>query len=347
MARPFGVVNGLSLVALVLIAQTSWGQKLISRTRIGLGKADVRVPLTWITEQPQKGTAKAGDYGRDMTVNGTDRFYEMHVPASYDGSKAVPLVLVFHGGGGYPASVRFESGMDKTSDKNGFIVVYPAGTNKRFLKDRMLEWNDGRPYQDGSPKEIDDVAFVKAVIADVDKMFNIDRKRIYAAGFSNGSQFVNRLAQQMTDQLAAVAKVAGQRSPDELFGNPSRPISVMQFSGRQDPIAPYLGGAPKNFTPKFKTELKPVEQTIQDWVKFNGCPEKPEETKTVRNATMTKYGPGKDGTEVVLWTLGDGGHTWPGGDALPAAEDWGQGNINKDISASALIWNFFSAHSLK
>ena len=347
MARTTGVLNGLAVITLLMVAHTSWGQKLISRTRMGLGGADVRQQLTWLKEQVQKGSVGAGNYGRDLTTGGMDRFYEMHVPASYDGSKAVPLVLVFHGGGGYPAASRYESGMDKTADKNGFIVVYPAGTNKRFLKDRMLEWNDGRPYQDGTPKEVDDVAFVRAVIDDIDKMFNIDRKRVYAAGFSNGSQFVNRLAQQMTDQLAAVAKVAGQRSPDELFNKPSRPISVMQFSGRQDSIAPYLGGAPKNFTPKFKTELKPVEQTIQDWVKFNGCPEKPAETKTVGAAVMTKYGPGKDGAEVVLWTLGDGGHTWPGGNALPAAEDWGQGNINKDISASALMWDFFKNHTVK
>src|SRR5262249_21615915 len=255
----------LSVAALFVLFRFASGQ-----TRIGLGGKDVRVPLTWLSEPPRPGEfLRPGDYGRKIHHGGLERFYEMHVPSGRRPEAGYALVLVFHGGGSYPAAVRYESRMDEVSNRNGFLVVYPAGTNRLgFPKDRLLLWNDGRVYQDGRPNKVDDVGFVAALLADVGQFAPIDPLRIYAAGYSNGAQFVNRLVKQLPEPIAAIAVVAGQRGPDELFPPPKRPISIMQFAGLEDEVGPYRGGQPKE-KEALVTMLKPVPEVIKAWAAFN------------------------------------------------------------------------------
>lgn len=310
---------------------------------IGLGGLDVRVPLTWIAESNEMSDFNLGpgDYGRNLQFDDKDRFYEIHVPPSYDGLEPLPVVLVFHGGGGYPDAVRYQSGMDKVSDEEGFIVVYPAGTGELF-SDRLLVWNDSRTYKDGSTVDADDVAFVEAVLDDLAKWFYMDPYRVYACGISNGAQFTYRLAKELSARIAAIAAVAGHRSSDQIFPPPSKPMPVMQFSGMMDIYAPYFGGSPYLETlVNFETEYYPVKEAILSWVTFNGCPSRLSEFKKIGKALKTQYGPCLDGVEVVLWTLLDGGHTWPGGKVLPSETAIGVGNVNQDINASELMWEFF------
>ena len=108
-------------------------------------------------------------------------------------------MLLFHGGGGYDDAIRYQSRMDSVSDRKGFIVIYPASYNKRILKDRLPDWNDVRVYQNGCPSKIDDVAFVEGLLENLKALFNIDEKRIYAAGFSSGAQFFYQLAKELSN----------------------------------------------------------------------------------------------------------------------------------------------------
>jgi len=291
-----------------------------------------------------------GDYRRWLRVDFRKRYYELHISSSYDPSKPVPVVLVFHGGGSDPGAVRYESGMDETADKNGFIVVYPAGTNKRlFLRTRLLLWNDGRPFKNGTYSKVNDVKFVNSLLDELEKTFAVDRKRIFACGYSNGAQFTYVLAKRLTNRIAAISTVAGQRPvKDEFAPVPLRPISIMQFSGKEDRLGPYDGGSPPEAA-GLKTKLKPVTEAIESWAKFDQCPAQPE-VKRVGKAVMNRYGPCKDNTEVILWTLENGGHTWPGGNVVPNVEILGLGslgNVNRDIHASDLMWDFFRKHPLQ
>lgn len=317
----------------------------MGRDKLRKGRGEFRVAVEQIKDG-RRFKASPGDYGRELRVDRRKRFYEIHVPPSYNNSKPMPVVLVFHGGGGDPGTIRFESGMDNVADREGFIVVYPGGTNKRLvLRNRLLLWNDGRPFKDGSYSKVDDVGFVSVLLDDLEGLFNIDKKRIYACGYSNGAQLSYRLAKRLSNRIAAVAAVAGQRPVrDDFDPPPPRPISVMQFSGLKDKIGPYHGGQP-SIDAELQTELKPVKETIGTWVEFNGCSNKPEVTE-VGAAVMERYAPCKNETEVVLWTLKDGGHTWPGGSVIPGLEKM-LGPVNKDINASKLMWEFFERNPLK
>jgi len=196
---------------------------------------------------------------------------------------------------------------------------------------------------------VDDVGFIRYLLNDVESSFNIDKKRIYAGGYSNGAQFTYRLSKQMTDRLAAISTVAGQRLSQDELGSPNRPISIMQFSGLMDKIAPYNGGLPKEGKVGINNSAYSVKEVIGSWINFNKCPKNITENKRIGKAVMVRYTKCNDNTEVILWTLEDGGHTWPGGKISPNVEKLGLGSlgpINKDISASNLMWEFFKRHTL-
>ena len=145
------------------------------RSQFGLGGKDYRMPVTWITKPGNYGP---GDYGRIIELQGLTRFYKFHVPSVYRKDRSMPVVLVFHGGGGYPGAVCYQTDFDKVADKKGFIAVFPAG-HHRIWKDRLLHWNDGRtPKNDPSFSKVDDVGFVAALLDDLAQFFNVDKNRI-------------------------------------------------------------------------------------------------------------------------------------------------------------------------
>jgi len=306
--------------------------------------ADHRVRLLWLNKAGEYGP---GNYGRSFQFGGRKRFYEIHVPPGYKPGVPTPVVMILHGGGGNTPVMRFKTGMDALSNQEGFIVVYAAGTSSRYV-DQRLHWNTGLPTKDPAQGKVDDVGYFSYIIDDLPKYFSVDKDRIYAAGFSNGARMCYRLAAELSDRIAAVAPIGAQRSLDEFAKKPSREISIIHFHGKQDPFAAYAGG-PSRGTGRgqFKPyPIPPVEKAIQTWAKHNGCSTKPK-TGQVGKARCFQFSGGRNGAEVVLWVLEDGGHTWPGGQASRFEVLMRVGNTNRDISASKLLWEFFQRHPLK
>jgi poly(3-hydroxybutyrate) depolymerase len=50
-----------------------------------------------------------------------------------------------------------------------------------------------------------------------------------------------------------------------------------------------------------------------------------------------------DDAAVVLYTVREGGHSWPGGKPLP---EWWAGPTSRSIDASSQLWTFFREHRL-
>lgn len=273
---------------------------------------------------------------RTINYQNLSRWSLVHVPPGYRAKVATPLVLVLHGGGGTPYGILTTTGMNDVADNNTFVAVYPAGTQGPLGSLGGYLWNDGRPYVNGTYSPVDDVGFIQAVINDLATVLNIDRSRIYASGLSNGALMCYRLAQQIPDQIAAIAAVAGQRAVDEIFPPPPRAVPVIHFHGLLDTIAPYFGG--QSSVPSSQVAFfEPVPDTVASWATHDGCCD-PVEIQRVNKAVKTVYTPCPLTCEVVLWTLEDGGHTWPG--QTTGTE------VNRDISASQEIWNFFKTKAL-
>jgi polyhydroxybutyrate depolymerase len=180
--------------------------------------------------------------------DGLDRTYLIHIPPSWNKTKSMPLVIALHGGGGTGKDMveLTLSGFNTLSDKEGFIVVYPVGTI--FSGMIKVRWNDGR---DERYSQADDVGFISALIDHLVKEFNVDSKRVYATGISNGAHMSMRLARELSDKIAAVAPVA-YAMQEKYVSVPvsTRQISVLVMTGTDDPFTPWEGGETSDPTGK-------------------------------------------------------------------------------------------------
>jgi len=278
-----------------------------------------------------------GDHTRTLMMGEQKRTYLVHIPKGYDPKKAAPVVLALHGAAMNGSMMVWFSGLNKTSDAAGFIVVYPSGTGTG----PFLTWNAGGFKGKMAEGKADDVAFIGKLLDDLGSVAKVDEKRVYACGMSNGGMMCYRLAAELSDRIAAIAPVAGTIAIDE--SKPKRPVPVIHFHGTKDTFVPFEMAKAPSFM-----KLKGVEDSIQIWVKLNGCDEKPKTDTLSKDGDEMKvtrkiYAGGKDGSEVVLIVIEDGGHTWPG--MTPPAGFMGKSA--KNVSANDMMWEFFQKHKLK
>lgn len=282
-----------------------------------------------------------GDHTLHLEVDGRDRTYHVHVPPKYDAAKPTPVVLNFHGAWANAAAQAVFTGMNKKADSAGFIVVYPNGTGTNETTLFFKAFSRGGPL---AGRGVDDVKFVAKLLDDLAGMANVDKKRVYATGMSNGAMMCQRLAAELSDRIAAIAPVSGTLCVEN--PKPQRPVPVIEFHGTADELVPFDG--PTKVSEKL-LNIKSVDETVKTWAKLDGCPDKPQATDlpdTAKDGTTVKklvYGPGKDDAEVVLYVIDGGGHTWPGRDPLLKS----LGKYTKNISANDLIWEFFEKHPMK
>jgi polyhydroxybutyrate depolymerase len=294
---------------------------------------------------PVLADSKHGEFLHDNL----ERKFHVYTPAFYDKNIQLPLVIVLHGRGGNGESMILvtKKGFNKLADKDGFIVVYPDGIE--------LNWNDGRADEqskDRAHKEnIDDVGFISALIDTMINDYNVDPKRVYVTGISNGAIMSYRLACELADKITAIAPVDGS-IPYMLSHDciPSRPVSVLAINNINDPLVPYDGGYIYGHFHRLNLgKVLSVDESIRFWIHRNSCSPMPvvteEPDRDPNDGTRVEkrlYVNYLDGTEVILYTINGGGHTWPGGfQYLPV---WLIGRTSRDIDANEVIWNFFRKH---
>ncbi|MEI8227710.1 MAG: PHB depolymerase family esterase [Planctomycetota bacterium] len=282
-----------------------------------------------------------GDYSRTVQVDGSERSYLVHVPPQYVADSPTPVVLAFHGGGANAHNMVGFSGLNHKADQSGFIAVYPEGTGRL---ERMLTFNAGNCCGQASARNVDDVAFVRHVLDDLEGVANVDRRRVFATGMSNGAMMAYRLASEMSDRIAAIAPVSGPMGTKDC--RPGRAVPVMHFHGDADEFAPFSGGKGRGPT---GTDFYSVDHSINAWVDANECKKNPRTTqlpdreKDGTTVKQVRYEFGKEGAEVVLVVIEGGGHTWPGNEPRMRS----LGVSTRDISANDMMWEFFQQHPMK
>jgi polyhydroxybutyrate depolymerase len=267
------------------------------------------------------------------------RKYLLHVPPKYEaeGDKEYPLVVCLHGGGADIGFARRMFNLGETAAKDGFIVAYPNGSGR--VGNRFLTWNASECCGFAKAHKVDDVGFVKAFVEMVSKELKVDRQRIYLVGFSNGAQMAYRMAAEAPDTFAAVSIVSGSMSGKE--PTPEKPVPMVIFHGTSDRHIPVAGGGGKLKKWGFDVHAKPLDYAVKFWVKVNGCEATPQVEEVNPQVTRTRYNHGKDGAEVILYTLKGYGHAWPGGKrAWLFAEA-----PCRTFSANDAMWDFFTKHT--
>lgn len=249
---------------------------------------------------------------------GIERRFAVYVP---DGvPEPAPVVLNFHGFTSSAEAQRGYSLMDQTADEHGFVVVYPDGVGN--------SWNGGACCGDAQEQDLDDVAFVGALLDELERRLCIDSERVYATGFSNGGFLSHRLACELSDRIAGIGPVAGVIGVDGC--EPARPRPVIAFHGVLDAVVPYAGSPLLGF-PGFV-------DTMDAWAERNGCSGEPVVVYEEGEVQCVEHQDCDEGAAVRLCSIAGGGHTWPSGTVPPLA-----GHTTTDVDANAMMWEFWNA----
>ena len=241
-------------------------------------------------------TLKAGNTTATVQVGTTNRTYVLHVPTAYNGTKPVPLIVDFHAIGGSGSGERAGSSYPDLVDAEGVIMAFPNGLSGPLGS----AWNVGPCCV----ANVDDVAFAKALVAQVKVTACIDPQRVYAVGTSMGGGMAYHLACHAADVFAAIAPTAFDMTEESAPGcQPPRPVTVISFRGTADNIVPYAGG-PSSFVPGMPVNFLGAKGTFDKWAEIDRCPGTagPEDSNGCAH-----YANCQDGVEVILCTKVGGG----------------------------------------
>ncbi len=308
--------------------------------------------MTWLATAPSAGAQIAGalapgDHELVMRVGASERYYLAHVPPQAAAGTPLPAVINMHGGGGSPADHRGWTGMDAVADREGFVVVYPAGYARGpGLHRRLLTWNAGTCCGAAREDGVDDVGFLVAVLDDLGRRVALDRTRIYATGHSNGAMMAFALAAAEPARIAAIAPIAGI-GPPRAGDTGGPPVPVLYFHSVDDPRAVYAGGLgpPFPFT-SYRSRHLPVEAALAEWATHNRCtgplaPSGPARTSGPHRAAPLEARGCPPDAPVQLWRMEGPGHVWPG---APPRESRAAmlGPATDVVDATREMWAFFS-----
>jgi len=274
-----------------------------------------------------------------VKVGGLERTFSVYVPPEL--TRNAPLLVALHGANSSGQKLRRFTGyeFESLADRHGFVVVYPdsfAGS-----------WNDCRvaSYNTARRQGIDDVGFVKAVIANLQARYGGQRP-VYVLGYSTGGLMVYRLAVEAPETFTAAAAISANLPVD---GNsdcaPARtPVSIAIVNGTADQINPFDGGNPHSVWTMNLGAVQSAEQSARYFAALAGHANEPHVERLPDRshhastwAERSTWSCGK--ANIELLAIHGGGHTI----SQPfVRQPRILGPTSTDIDAPAEVWRFFT-----
>lgn len=249
------------------------------------------------------------DKNVNITVNGETRKYQLYVPSN--ATDNCPLVVSMHGAAGH--STDRSPFSTSVADQAGCIVVYPQGKDIYFpvFGGTVPGWNATGEFNE-------DAKFLMAVIEDVAKTYNIDRKRIYCCGFSNGGMMTYAMSNACSDVFAAFASISGFQLNEFHFRHTGwRPVPFLHIHGKNDDFVKY--------------SLMPT--IVDEMVARLGANPVPQKTTVSGKYTKSVYEAGEGSFPYIYYEIDGMGHE-------------AGTNKTEDGNSSKTMWNFFKQYTL-
>ncbi|WP_333741544.1 RICIN domain-containing protein [Streptomyces sp. IBSBF 2806] len=303
----------LSIVAAVLLVLSAAGTSFGS----GLG-ASGSTPKTAAAKSAAAVSAGCGKAPaltsgtHTIQSGGQNRSYILRVPAGYDSNHPYRLIFGFHWRGGTAGDVDSGGtdgynwsyyGLRRLADgaNNSTIFVAPQGNGNGWA-------NPGGQ----------DVAFVDAMVSQLEAGLCVDTTQLFSAGFSYGGAMSYALACSRATVFRAVAVYSGANLSGCNGG--SQPIAYMGLHGLRDNVLPISSGR----------ELRDT------FVRANGCTRQnpPEPANGSLTHIITTYSGCRSGYPVV-WAAFDGAGHDPGPIDGSTGDGW-------RTWTSAAVWQFFT-----
>lgn len=301
-----------------------------------------------VPEEPElPGEMVAGELDHD----GLTRTWQAYIPDTLE--KGAPVILLLHGSRGEGSDIRMMTayGFDLLAEREGLIVAYPDGFERH--------WNDCRASASytANTRHIDDVGFLRALIAELVVRYGAAPSRVYVAGLSNGGHMAYRMGLEAPGSVAGIAAFAANLPvTSNLDCEPSdRPVPVLMVNGTEDPINPYRGGLVEILGDASRGTVLSAEDTAAYWARLAGYSGSgqagsgerddwqdavPDDGTTI--STRQWMAPGRPA--VALVTVVGGGHTMPDPVfRLPRI----LGPTSHEADTARLAWQFFSEGSVQ
>lgn len=280
--------------------------------------------------------------GTITAPDGRERSYHVYVPTSLPKDRPVPLLVALHGGFGSGRQFEANSGYDGLAEANGFIVVYPDGTEigGSSVLARGRVWNGGRCCGPAVTARVDDVGFVSMLIDELEKQYDVDSSRVYATGHSNGAIMSYRLACELSEKIVAIGVQAGSLEVDGC--HPSQPVSLIHIHGTADRNIPIGGGTGAGLS---GFDFQPPLDAVHTLARADACPKESAtaESRASADVTVETWQPCRAGSAVELVKVKGASHAWMGHEGSRVGRTL-TGAAYAKYDSSASIWTFLVSH---
>ncbi len=243
----------------------------------------------------------------DLSPLGGDRPVTPILPEPYISSEKHPLLIILHGYGASGALQRIYFRTDSVQDDVNMIVLAPDGTTNATAQ---KFWNASDYCCDFANTEVDDVAYITGLIAEAKQRFNVDEKRVFLMGHSNGGFMSYRIACERPDLIAGIISLAGAMPLDTSSCTPTEPVAVAQVHGTADTTIFFNGLAESAVSAGYPSASK----SLDFWIDHNGCDTTPETKDAIDISaelgaeTDIDASPNCTGGAAELWTMNLAGH---------------------------------------
>lgn len=282
-----------------------------------------------------------GQYSLSFQSGGVEREAIYVVPSRYSGKKKVPLVLDFHGSNSNPKVQLGRSHWNEVAEREGFVVMALAGSLKGELPGTHAWYVPGVTTGEGA----DESAAIRTALEIAKEKLCIDATKVYASGYSGGGRMLSQYICNGYGDFAAAGFVMGLRAGTPVEENgvwqprrescqPSRPVSIIAFSGKKDHVNPFEGGGKAYW--RYGGEV-----ALNRWAELNGC-EGRASLETGENADVMSYAGCRAGTSVVSYVIASADHAWPARTVRFRLASNGDKAI-REVDATDRMWEFFKA----
>jgi len=327
-------------------ARTAAPEAMASAASDALLASSVLWARTSTGAMPERGNI-ATAHRRHIAVGGLERSYLVQPAPGARGAGRLPVVVLLHDGTQSAEDIWRETSLPTLGAREGFLVVAPEALGRH--------WNDARSVTGASA--VDDVRFLKAVIAEVIAQDHGDPSAVFMVGSAHGGFMTMRFACDAGEGLRAAASLLSTL-PDALARNckSPRPLPWLAVNGTNDPAVPF-GGQVDGTVRRGETQaaLRSADDTFRFWADRAGCA-----APTAREAITEQSADerhrwaerivrshcvgGQLSQQVVLH---GSGHVLPGAAADNRLAERAVGPAAPEIDGGTLVWLHFKATLLK
>jgi poly(hydroxyalkanoate) depolymerase family esterase len=280
---------------------------------------------------------------REITTEQGIRRYKLFIPGGYNGSMALPLVVMLHGCTQDPDNIARGTRLNDLAEERSVLVAYPEQPETANIR-KCWNWYDAAHQK----RDAGEPALIAAITRQVMKDYRVDEKRVYVAGISAGGAMAIVAALTYPDLYAAVGSHSGiplgaatslgealsamqghgkdpaslATSATTVMGARSRAIPGIVFQGGKDAVVNSANAA------QIVAQLVAVQGKQPDNKPTAASPEK-RDSADGYHYLRTIQGSG-DGT-VELWLIDELGHAWSGGSADGTFTDTHGPNATKEM----------------